>query len=270
MNYSYWDDQRGRIKSKKGGWKIGEKIECHGLDLMEDVVGKFSYMQLVILNATGRLASKNMAEWFEAIHICMSWPDSRIWCNRVGALGGSSGAGTVATACAGILAADSASYGTRPIKGGVELIKRASDSVGAGVSVEEFVSREVQAKGGKPHLMGYARPVVKGDERIIVLESLAAKLGFKRGPHLELAYAVEAILDRDFGESMNMNGYVSAFITDNGYTAEEMYRICSNVVTSGVVASSVDFADRKQGSFSPIHVGDIIYSGIAPRAIINQ
>lgn len=88
MNYSYWDDQRGKIKSKKGGWRVGKKVECHGLDLMEEVVGKLSYMQVVILNATGKLVSKELAEWFEAVHICLSWPDPRIWCNRIGALGG--------------------------------------------------------------------------------------------------------------------------------------------------------------------------------------
>jgi citrate synthase len=267
MNYSYWDEQRGKIKSKKGGWKIGKKVECHGLDMMEDVVGKFSYMQVVILNATGKIASKKLADWFEAIHICLSWPDSRVWCNRVGALGGSAGASSVASASAGLMAADSRSYGIRPIMDGVDFIKHAYNSVSCGVTIEEFVVHEINSKGGKPHLMGFARPVVKGDERIVVLERLSKRLGFERGEHLKLAYQIESILDRDFGESMNLNGYVSAFLSDQGYSAIDIYRIFSVVLSSGVVACSVDYADRDHGSFAPMRVDDIDYTGEEFRVI---
>ena len=269
MNYQYWEEQRGKIKSKKGGWRIGKKVECHGLDMMEDVVGKLSYMQVIILNATGKLANKNLADWFEAIHICLSWPDSRIWCNRIGALGGSSGASTVASACAGVMAADSKSYGIRPIIDGVNFITRANKSVNGEpkLSIEEFVKNEIRKKGGKPHLMGFARPVVKGDERIIVLENYSKRLGYKKGKHLKIAYAIETILDRDFGESMNLNGYVAAFLSDQGYSSIDIYRIFSGVLSSGVVACAVDSADRSRGSFAPIKTEDIIYSGCSQRSI---
>jgi citrate synthase len=267
MNYSYWDEQRGKIKSKKGGWRIGEKVECHGLDMMVDVVGKLTYMQLVILNATGRLASKNMADWFESIHICLSWPDSRIWCNRVGSLGGSAGTNAVALVCAGVLAADSTSYGPRTIMSGIDLITRAHRSVGSGINIEDFVATEIKNMGGKPHLMGYARPIVKGDERVVVLEKNSKKLGFEQGEHLKLAYKIEAILDRNYGESMNMNGYISAFVSDQNFSAMEIYRICSVMVSSGVAACGVDSADRINGSFAPLHVEDIIYTGIPSRSI---
>jgi citrate synthase len=267
MNHSYWDDQRGKIKSKKGGWKIGQKIECHGLDLMEDVVGKLSYMQLVILNATGRLESKEMAAWFESIHICLSWPDSRIWCNRVGSLGGSVGANTVASVCAGVMAADSTSYGPRTIMAGIDLIVRAYESVKSGSDVEQFVADEVKSKGGKPFLMGYARPVVRGDERIVVLEKNTALLGFQRGGHLDIAYQIESILDRNFGESMNLNGYISAFVSDHGFSALEIYRICSVIVSSGVAACHVNNVDERHGSFAPLQIQDIEYIGSEARSV---
>jgi hypothetical protein len=267
MNHSYWDDQRGKIKSKKGGWRMGEKIECHGLDLMEDVVGKLSYMQLVILNATGRLESKAMADWFEAVHICMSWPDPRIWCNRVGSLGGSVGANAVASVCAGVLAADSTSYGPRTIMRGIDLIVRAYTSVTSGINIEQFVADEVERKGGKPHLMGYARPVVKGDERVVVLEKNAELLGFKRGGHLELAHQIESILDREFGESMNLNGYMSAFVSDYGFSALEIYQILSVMVSSGVAACHVNNTAEPHGSFAPLQIQDIKYGGSQARII---
>ena len=119
-NYQPWEKYHGRIVSSRGGWKIGSGIQNCGYDMMNDLVGKTSYMQVVVLNATGRLPSKAIADWIDAIHICLSWPDPRIWCNRIGALAGSSRASGVAASCLGVLAAESTSYGIKPLISGVD------------------------------------------------------------------------------------------------------------------------------------------------------
>ncbi|MEX1056845.1 MAG: hypothetical protein WED11_03875, partial [Natronospirillum sp.] len=181
MKYQLWDSYRGRIKSRKGGWRIGQQVLSHGYDLMQEVVGQFSYMQVVLLNATGRMPSKELAQWFEACHICLSWPDPRIWCNRIGALGGSARVSAVAATCAGVMAADSRVYGIKPIIEGVELIRRAKVATDKGIAIDEFIASIVESKGGKPHIMGYARPIVKGDERIEVMRRVTADLGYSEG-----------------------------------------------------------------------------------------
>jgi citrate synthase len=226
-------------------------------------------MQVVILNATGKLASKNMAEWFEAVQICMSWPDPRIWCNRIGALGATAGTETVGSVCAGLLAADSRSYGVRTLGESMDLIARVYSYTDQGGSVEDFVKEEVKASGGKPYLIGFARPVAKGDERISVLERLSKKLGFEHGPHLALAYQIESVLNRDFGEAMNISGYISAFASDHGYSSVDVRRIFSIGVSSGISASHVDYADREQGAFAPLQVCDINYLGQPKRSITD-
>jgi citrate synthase len=234
---------------------------------MEDVVGHMSHMQVTILNATGRIVSKEVAEWFEAVQICMNWPDPRIWCNRIGALGGSSGAGVIESACAGAMAADSRSYGPQTLIECIKLISRAHKAAENGCSMEDFVYGEVKSSGGKPHLIGFARPIAKGDERIIVVEKLSKKLGLERGEHIKLAFEIESILHRDFGEAMNLSGYVGAFLSDYDYSALEAMRIFSVGVSSGIVACNVDYADRKGGSFSPLRVEDISYAGTPHRSV---
>ena len=267
-NYQSWDDLRGRIKSRKGMWRIGKGVESHGYDLINDLIGHYSYMQVVVLNATGRMPDKALADWFEAVHICLSWPDPRIWCNRIGALGGSAGASVVAATSAGIMATDSRAYGIRPIVEGIEFIQRARREVGtSAASVAEFVAREVEKHNGKPYLMGYARPVAKGDERIAALERVAGQHHFATGPHLQLAYEIEAILSEQFDESMNVNGYVSAFLSDRDFTAQEVYRIFSAVVFSGITACYVDTADRSPGHFAPLQAQDVIYNGKEDRQL---
>lgn len=268
-NCQAWDDCRGKIKSKKGGWRIGVGVESHGYDLINELVGHFSYMQVVVLNATGNMPSKSLADWIEAMHICLSWPDSRIWCNRIGALGGAVGASPISSVCSGTMAADSRVYGISPIVDGVKFIQRARHEIELrNITVEKFVDSEVEKIGDKPYLMGYARPVAKGDERISAMERVSNELGFKAGPHLTLAYKIEQVLAKRFDETMNINGYGSAFMADQNMSPVEIYRIFSVMVASGVAACFVDNADNERGLFAPMRVTDIRYEGRVARQIV--
>lgn len=265
--YQLWDERRGKIQSKKGGWIVGKGIFNHGYSMMDDLVGKVSYMQVLILNATGRLPARPLADWFDAGHICMSWPDSRIWCNQIGALGGTMRASVVASTTAGVLAADAKTYGTKPLIQGVHFIQAALHDYHRGVSVEEIVRNACTKHRGKPSITGYARPLAKGDERVVAMERVQKQLGLPVGEHLQLALQIESILLRDFNESMNINGYASAFLSDMGYTADEIYRIFAVVVNSGVTACYVDTCDKTPDSFLPLRCADIDYTGPPMRSI---
>lgn len=263
----FWDERRGAIQSKKGGWIIGKGVFNHGYSMMDDLVGKVSYMQVVILNATGRLPERRLADWFEAIHICMSWPDPRIWCNQIGALGGTTQTSVVAATTAGILAADAKSYGIKPLLQGVQFIQGSMLDYKRGANADEIVKIECAKHRGKPHIMGYARPIAKGDERVIAMKRIQKELDIPDGEHLQLAYQIENALLRDFDESMNINGYISAFLSDQGYTDEEVYRIFAVLVTSGVTACYVDTRDRPPEAFLPLRCDDIEYTGKPARPV---
>ena len=265
--YQLWDERRGKIQSKKGGWVIGKGIFNHGYSMMDDLVGKVSYMQVMVLNATGRLPERPVADWFDAIHICLSWPDPRIWCNQIGALGGTTRASVVAATTAGVLAADAKSYGIKPLIQGVRFIQAAQIDFKRGLSVGEVIRNECAKHRGKPNIMGYARPLAKGDERIVAMERVQQELGLPSGEHLQLARKIEQSLLKDFDESMNINGYMSAFLSDLGYTDEEVYRIFAVLVTSGVTACYVDTRDKAPDTFLPLRCTDIEYSGTLARPV---
>lgn len=265
--YRLWDERRGKIQSKKGGWVIGKGVFNHGHSMMDDLVGKVSYMQVLILNATGRLPERPVADWFEAIHICMSWPDPRIWCNQIGALGGAMRASVVASTTAGVLAADAKSYGIKPLIPGVRFIQSALLDFKCGVSVDEIIRNECAKHRGKPNIMGYARPLAKGDERIVAMERVQQALNLPIGEHQQLAGQIEQSLLNNFDESMNINGYMSAFLSDSGYTADEVYRIFAVLVTSGVTACYVDTRDKTPDTFLPLRCADIEYTGKLARPV---
>jgi len=267
QNFSYWDHFRNKIRSKKGGWVIGKGVFCHGFDMMKDLVGQVSYMQVIILNATGRLPEKRIADWFEACHICLSWPDPRIWCNHIGALGGTVRTSAVAATVAGVLGADSRAYGGSTVIEGMRFIKQALTDFNDGKSVENIVETECKKHKGKPLIMGYARPIAKGDERIEAMEKVASKLGFLVGDHLSLAYNIEKILIDRFQEGMNINGYFSAFMCDQGFAGEEFYRISTMLTASGVTACYIDTRDKPANTFLPLRCEDIEYTGKPDRLI---
>ncbi|MCF6355680.1 MAG: hypothetical protein L3J26_11375 [Candidatus Polarisedimenticolaceae bacterium] len=267
QNTALWDKHRAKIYSKRGGWRIGKGVYNCGYDMMNELVGEKSYMQIVILNAVGRLPERRLADWLEAAFICLSWPDPRIWCNQIGALNGTMKASVVSATVAGTLAADSRGYGSKPLVDGAAFIQNASVDYNKGLPVAEIVSNECAKYGGRPFITGYARPIAKGDERVVAMECVTKKLGFSIGSHLQLAYKVEAELKEKFSEDMNINGYVSAFLSDNGFSPMEIYQMCTIAVNSGVTACYMDAYDRPAGGFLPLQCGDVAYLGKSAREL---
>ena len=271
-SHKFWDNRRGKLFSRKGGWRIQEGvIHSHGYSMMDDLVGEVSYFQVLILNAVGKLPDRKLADWIEAVYMCLSWPDPRIWCNQIGALGGAANTSVVSATVAGVLAADSTMYGSRPLLDGVEFIQGALEKKRSQkLSAKEIVEQEIKKSRGKVNIVGYARPIASGDERVAAMERVTTQLGFEIGKHLQLAYEINDVLIQEHGESININGYVSAFLYDQGYTANEAYRIGCICVTSGVTACYVDSADRAHGSFFPLRCEDIEYQGKPAREVPSK
>lgn len=264
------DSKRNKISSRQGGWFPGRGVFNYGFSMLEELVGHKTFMQIVILNATGKLVEKRLADWVESIYGCLSWPDPRIWCNHIGALAGQAGVSVTAGTVAGVLAADSKAYGQKTLVPGLEFIQWALAQQRSGLSVKDIVAIKVKQNRGKPDIVGFARPLAKGDERIATMEALSKRLEFPVGEHLALAYAIEKELAEQFGESMNINGYMSGFLSDQGFTPTEIYRIFSVMVFSGVTACYAEYADRPANDFLPLRCDDIDYTGPSAREIMGE
>ena len=264
---AWLDKRRGKIFSRPGGWFAGRGVFCHGYSLLDELVGEKSYFQLLILNATGRLVDRPLADWVEAIFGCLSWPDPRIWCNQIGALAGAARTSVMAATAMGSLAADSRMYGVLPLLEGMSFIQAALCQVQAGSNAGQIVETTFAACTGKPYIMGYRRPIAKGDERLEVMERVTKKLGFAIGPHMQLAYDIERYLLDNYDEGMNINGYMSAFFSDQGFSPEQAYQICAMQVASGVTACYLDTYRRPPDSFLPLRCEDLDYQGPAARPV---
>ena len=266
-NTQFWDRRRGRIEACKGGWVIGEGVYNQGFSMLDDLVGEVTFFQVLVLNAIGRLPERALADWLEAFFICLSWPDSRVWCNQIGSLCGTMQTSPVAAVSAGILASDSNMYGPATLVAAADFIRNAFDKTQEGFSPPEIVGLSQRRSSSKPTIVGFARPVAVGDERVTALERVSKCLGFEVGSHLQLAYEIEKVMDERFEESMNVGGYAAAFLCDQGFSGEEMYRVCSALVNSGVHACYSESVDQPPESFFPLQCRDIDYQGKPPREV---
>lgn len=267
IDTQYWNKRRHRIYSSVGGWKVGEAVYSHGYDLLNDLAGSASYMQILSLNITGRLPSKELAEWMEVVFSCLSWPDPRIWCNAVGALAGETKASVVAATTAGVLAADSEMYGSRPLQYGTEFIQQLLMDYKGGRSLPALLEEGIKRNRGKVKFVGYARPIATGDERVEVLQTKARALGFSVGEHESLGIEVHEYLQQKYSETININGYVAAFMSDQGYSPRELYNLAAVSVLAGVEACYLEYSANAYGSYLPQRCDDVEYIGPKKRPV---
>lgn len=263
----YLDARRAKIFSYTGGWFPGRGVFSHGFNMLEQLTGHKTYMQVLILNATGRLVDKAFGDWMEAVYSCLSWPDPRIWCNQIGALAGAARCSTLLATVMGCLGTDSRSYGVLPLKEGLGFIQTAMAQHRQGMSAEQIVAAATSGRGGKPYIVGYIRPIAKGDERLDAMERVSRNLNIPIGEHLRLAYDIEAVLREKFNEGMNINGYVSAVLSDQGFSPEDAYNMFPTLVASGVTACYLDTYRRPPDSFLPLRCEDLDYQGPAARPV---
>ncbi len=64
---TFWDERRRITRSHE---------DDHGYSVMDDLVGKKSYFQVLVLNAAGRMPERRLADWIEAAFNCFSCRDS--------------------------------------------------------------------------------------------------------------------------------------------------------------------------------------------------
>lgn len=266
-NVAFWQERRGIIRTRKGGWIPGGIVHNHGYSLVDDLIGKASYFQVLVLNVTGRLPERRLADWLEAHFICHSYPDARIWCNHIGSLAGTMQVSPVAAASAGVLASDSRMYGPGTIPAFIDFITDAVVKKKTGLSAEEIVRLCQRRPAAKPTILGYARPVANGDERIPAMERVSLELGFTRGEYLSLAFEIDEVMHRQHNERMNLLAYSIPFLCDQGFSAKEIHRMLSVLVYSGVLTCYSEAADSPPESFFPLQCYDIDYQGPEPREV---
>lgn len=267
---SKWDKYRGEIYSSRGGWTVGQGIMTHGYSLLDDIHGKCSMFQVMIMNVTGELPDKRIADLVEGLFITSSWPDSRIWCNKIGTFSAQTRTSITNAIAAGGLAGDGKIYG--PGTGhsiGPFLDKAYQHIIINNQPVRDFIENHAY-KNGKLHAPGFARPLAKGDERIPAMRKLANKLEFQVGPYQKMVNEMEKYLSEKEGEGLNLSGFFTAFMLDQGFEIDQIMGITAMAVTGGIYAAYFEYINQPPEAFLSLRVEDIEYVGHEPRLVPDR
>ncbi|MEM8843905.1 MAG: citrate/2-methylcitrate synthase [Pseudomonadota bacterium] len=246
-----------------GGSISGERVVVRGRNLFTDIKD-YPWFKLLLFMITGREFNDDELQMLDSLWaLTISYPDPRVWNNRVSALAGT--ARTTASLGVGAACAVSEAkiYGGQANLAAIDFILDCKSQVNEGVALEEIIKKELKVNRA---IYGFGRPVVKGDERIPPIENLMKQLGFDNGEHVKLAYQVEDILKNGrLRMQMNITGLAAAIGADMGFSPYDYYLVSANGFNAGTTACYLDARSKMAGALFPLKCERVKYEGAVKR-----
>jgi len=250
-----------------GAWFPGERVVFRGKDLFHDLKD-ISWMALLLYGITGRMFDDRQLRLFEGMWtLCTSYPDPRLWNNRVAALAGTARS-TAALAIGAANAMSEASvYGGRPLIRSIDFLLRTQEQLDKGARLEEVIKQELKTY---KRILGFGRPLIRKDERIAPMMKLAEDLEFCDGTYIKLVFSVEKILVRHRScLSMNIAALLAAMSADQGLSRYEYYHFMVLCFSAGMFPCYSDALNKPEGAFFPFRCERVDYQGKPRRKWIS-
>ena len=252
----------GILRTRVGACWPGTRAVFRGHDLHSEL-GESDWMDLYVFGITGRRHTPEQIRLLHGIWVLTSYPDARIWNNRVAALAGSSRSTPVLGMSAALAVSEARIYGGGPGLRAIDFFLRAQQALAKGCELRDFVADELKAR----YIYGYGRPIDSCDERLPWLARFAAKLGLDQGPHLKIAMEVEKILLETGKANLRMNyaGMCSSLCADIGFTPREFHMFRIPMFLAGMSPCWLEAAEKPEGTLFPSPCEAISYEGVGKR-----
>lgn len=250
-----------RLKTRMGVCFPGSHAVFRGHDLHADLRG-MDWVELYLFGITGRRFTPEQVRLLHAIWVYTSYPDARIWNNRVAALAGSTRSTPTLGLSAALAVTEAVIYGGHPLVRAIDFFIQARKKEQQGEPLAEVVRKEVKSR----RIYGYGRPINSADERNAWLLARANELNLDQGAHLRLAFEVEQLLLAD-NKALRMNyaGLIAALAADLGMSPREFHLFIFPVVLAGMPPCYVEAAERPEGTLFPLSCAHIRYEGVPKR-----
>lgn len=263
--------------TEMGAWFPGERVVLRGKDMLNDL-GDLSWMGLLLFGICDRHFNKKQLQLFEGIwSISTSFPDPRLWNNRIATLAVSARSTSNLGVSAGLAVSEAIIYGHRPLLAAMNFLCATQCERENGGSLESvLLERLKKTPAGRPgagknrqvaKIPGFGRPITERDERVKPLLSLAEKLGFEDGAHVVLARDIESTLQLlGYDLRMNIATLMGAMCADQGLTPRQYYHYITLCFSAGIVFCAYDAGQKPEGAFLPLRCEQINYQGPAFRS----
>lgn len=228
--------------------------DLHAALRREDWVALFAY------GITGRSLSAGQIRMVHALWVCTSYPDGRIWNNRVALLAGSARSTPALGISAALAVSEATVYGGKAGLQAIDFLQRCRARIeGEGATPDTVVAAELDA--GR-RIYGYGRPIHSTDERIPWVMEVARELGLHEGPFVRLAFEIEAILVRRNPKlKMNYAALHAALVADMGLSAREYQLLRIPTFLAGMPPCFVEAAQEPAAVRFPTPCEAVRYDG---------
>ncbi|MGB1340429.1 hypothetical protein [Cycloclasticus sp.] len=254
------------LKQAEDNWQTnmgvfvnGERAVYRGKDIFNELAD-INWFKLIMFGITGREFSDKQIKLFEAIQvITVSYPEPRLWNNRIAALSGSARSTGILGLSAATACSEAKIFGNQANIIAIDFIKRAKKTIEVGKDLSEFVISELKNKRA---IGGYGRPLIDSDERIAPLLNRAKELGLAHGPHLKLALEIGNILSKSrYRQILNASGLAAALMADQEFGHRDYYYATMLAFSAGIIPCYIDSANHKEGTFFPLSCQRLNYTG---------
>ena len=241
-------------QTEMGAWFPGERVVLRGKDVFSEL-NNHSWMEYMLFAITGK-ENTQLARLIEGIWlISSSFPDPRLWNNRVAALAGTARSTGLLAVTAGLAVSEATTYGLQPIYGAIDFLYRAKKSRDNNESIESIVKAELKKYR---NIYGYGRPITSRDERVEPLLQFAKSLEIDNGPFLDLALEIgEYLSNSKYKFKINIAGIDAGIAADQGLTSKEFYYLATLSFVAGMFPCYIDSANKPEGCFFPLTVDRI-------------
>lgn len=254
-------ESENNLVTDMGAWFPGERVVFRGKDLHHDLAD-MSWMELFFFGITGRTFTADALNVLSAMWRNTSYPDPRLWNNRVAALAGSTRSTGNLGFSAALAVSEASIYGRRLDIEAIDFllrIKRIQDE--GNIGIESIVVAELKLRR---RIAGFGRPVTKMDERLAPLLETLRDLGFGNGPHVRLVTEIETII-APYRLQANYAAFCAAFCADLGLTAKEYYLFSLLAFSAGMPPCYIDQANKPVGTLFPLRCEQVACEAVANR-----
>lgn len=256
-------ENAGVLKSRMGTFYPGSHVIFRGHDLHEELKD-MDWVELYVFGITGRRFSAAQLRLMHSIWTYTSYPDVRLWNNRVAALAGSSRSTGNLGVAAALAVSEASIYGRGIDMRSIDFLIRTRRQLDQGAELAACIRQELAAQRS---IAGYGRPLINGDERNRHILALARELGLDQGAYLRLAFAIEeTLLAGRWRMKMNYAALAAALGADLGFSPREYYLFMFPAFLAGMQPGYIEAADRPEGTLYPVSCASILYSGQAQRS----
>lgn len=250
-----------RMATHAGQCFVGTRTVFRGKDLHVDL-RDMDWMALYLFGVTGRRFEAAPLRLMHAMWVYTSYPDARLWNNRVAALAASTRSTPALGLSAAIGVSEAVVYGGHPCVRAIDFLCTTQRRIAEGAELSAVVDEELALR----RIFGYGRPINATDERLPWLLALASELALDNGPHLRLARQVEQLLvARDPRLKMNYAALTAALAADLGLTVREFHHFQVPMLLAGMTPCFTEAAERPAGATFPLACSHIAYDGPAAR-----